>query len=233
MRDSATLVKTTRGFSLRPGALQWSLRLGKLVGPACRAGPSCRAAQPTKPADPARRAGPTPSLQHRHKGASIMKILWTCRRFALAFSLACLALLAPVAQAGQEPAKAQRVVSIEGITEYRLENGVRFLLFPEPSASKVTVNMTVLVGSRHEGYGETGMAHLLEHMLFKGSKLYPNMDKALQDHGAAQSANGTTWVDRTNYYETMPAIDKNLEFGIRFEADRLVNCFIKREDLLS
>ncbi len=89
--------------------------------------------------------------------------------------------------------------------------------------------MTVFVGSRHEGYGETGMAHLLEHMLFKGCKAFPKIDKALQEHGA--SANATTWTDRTNYFETMPATDKNLEFGIHLEADRLVNSFIRREDL--
>lgn len=124
----------------------------------------------------------------------------------------------------------QKVVTIEGITEYRLaSNGVRFLLFPDPSAATVTTVVTVFVGSRHEGYGETGMAHLLEHMLFKGSKGFPTIDKSLQEHGA--EANATTWTDRTNYYETMPATDKNLEFGIRLEADRLVNSFIRREDL--
>ncbi|MCI0681974.1 MAG: insulinase family protein, partial [Gemmataceae bacterium] len=148
--------------------------------------------------------------------------------------LTWLANLAPLAaqeaKATQE-AKAKKIITIEGITEHQLPNGAKFLLFPDPSASTVTINMTVLVGSRHEGYGETGMAHLLEHMLFKGSKNYPAADKALIDHGAGRSANGTTWVDRTNYYETMPATDENLEFGIKFEADRLLNCFIKREDL--
>jgi len=140
--------------------------------------------------------------------------------------------LAPLAaQDAAQDTKAKKVVTIEGITEYQLANGAKFLLFPDPSASTVTVNMTVLVGSRHEGYGETGMAHLLEHMLFKGSKNFPFADKALIEHGAGRSSNGTTWTDRTNYYETMPATDKNLEFGIRFEADRLLNCFIKREDL--
>jgi zinc protease len=134
------------------------------------------------------------------------------------------------ARAEDKDAPYQKIVTIEGITEYRLNsNGVRFLLFPDPSSSTVTINMTVLVGSRHEGYGETGMAHLLEHMLFKGSKGFPKIDKALQEHGA--SANATTWTDRTNYFETMPATDKNLEFGIRLEADRLINSFIKREDL--
>jgi len=95
----------------------------------------------------------------------------------------------------------------------------------------VTVNMTVLVGSRHEGYGETGMAHLLEHMVFKGTPTFSNVPKALRDHGA--NFNGTTNEDRTNYFETMPATDENLEFGIHLEADRLVNSFVKREDLTS
>jgi zinc protease len=123
--------------------------------------------------------------------------------------------------------------SVEGITEYRLDNGLRFLLFPDQSKPLVTVNMTVFVGSRHEGYGETGMAHLLEHMLFKGTPTHPNVPKALRDHGAGNRFNGTTWVDRTNYYETMPASDENLEFGIKLEADRLLNSYVKREDLAS
>jgi zinc protease len=127
-----------------------------------------------------------------------------------------------------EPVK---VASIEGVTEYKLANGARVLLFPEASRPTVTVNLTVLVGSRHEGYGEAGMAHLLEHMVFKGTPYHPEVPKALRDHGA--SFNGTTNNDRTNYFETMPATDKNLEFGIALECDRLVNSFVKAEDLLS
>ncbi len=125
----------------------------------------------------------------------------------------------------------QKIASVEGVTEYRLANGVRALLFPEASRPTVTVNMTVLVGSRHEGYGETGMAHLLEHMVFKGTPDHPNVPKALRDHGA--NFNGTTNVDRTNYFETVPANDENLEFAIHLEADRLVHSFVKREDLAS
>src|SRR5580700_332575 len=124
-----------------------------------------------------------------------------------------------------------KVASIEGVTEYRLANGARVLLFPEMSRPAVFVNMTVLVGSRHEGYGETGIAHLLEHMVFKGTPTHPQVPKALRDHGA--QFNGTTNTDRTNYFETMPATDKNLEFGIALECDRLVNSFIKRDDLIS
>ena len=123
------------------------------------------------------------------------------------------------------------VTSVEGITEYKLSNGLRILLFPDPSKPQVTVNLTVLVGSRHEGYGEAGMAHLLEHMVFKGTPTFPEVPKVLKEHGA--TFNGTTWLDRTNYYETMPATDGNLEFGIRLEADRMINSFIKKEDLES
>jgi zinc protease len=125
----------------------------------------------------------------------------------------------------------QKVATVEGVTEYHLANGARVLLFPEASRPTITVNMTVLVGSRHEGYGETGMAHLLEHMVFKGTPTFRDVPKALRDHGA--SFNGTTNVDRTNYFETMPATDENLDFGIHIEADRLVHSFVKREDLAS
>lgn len=125
----------------------------------------------------------------------------------------------------------QVVTSIEGITELRLDNGLKVLLFPDPSKPTVTVNLTVFVGSRHEGYGEAGMAHLLEHMVFKGTPTFADIPKALKDRGAEY--NGTTWLDRTNYYETLPASDENLEFAIKLEADRMMNSFIKAEDLAS
>lgn len=130
-----------------------------------------------------------------------------------------------------ESTKPMKITTIEGISEYRLENGLKVLLFPDPSKPTVTVNLTVFVGSRHEGYGEAGMAHLLEHMLFKGTPTNPAVPKALQSRGA--DFNGTTWVDRTNYYETLPANDENLEFAIALEADRMVNSYVKGEDLTS
>lgn len=156
------------------------------------------------------------------------------RRFAALFPLA---LLAAVLAAPSSPASAsetkpvKKVTSIEGITEYLLDNGVKVLLYPDASKPTVTVNLTVFVGSRHEGYGEAGMAHLLEHMLFKGTPDHPNVPKVLQDRGAR--FNGTTWVDRTNYYETLPASEENLEFAIALEADRMVNSYVKDEDLQS
>src|SRR3954454_12242922 len=134
-------------------------------------------------------------------------------------------------QADACAADPEKVSSVEGITEYRLDNGFRFLLFPDDSKPLVTVNCTVFVGSRHEGYGETGMAHLLEHMVFKGTPTYPKIKDVLRDHAA--QFNGTTSTDRTNYFETMAAGDDNLEFGIRFECDRLVNSLVNREDLLA
>src|SRR5688572_26451386 len=76
-----------------------------------------------------------------------------------------------------DPPAPKKLASVEGITEYQLDNGLRLLLYPDHSRPKVTVNMTVLVGSRHEGYGETGMAHLLEHMVFKGTPTHPHVPR--------------------------------------------------------
>ena len=143
--------------------------------------------------------------------------------------LACLMALPLPAQ--DLPDGVTRVASVEGITEYHLDNGLRFLLFPDQSKQQVTVNITYLVGSRHEGYGETGMAHLLEHLVFKGTPNHPDIPAELTAHGAFP--NGTTWFDRTNYFETFPATDENLEWALDLEADRMVNSFISAEDLES
>src|SRR6188768_954099 len=83
------------------------------------------------------------------------------------------------------PAGVTRVTAVEGITEYRLANGLKFLLFPDPSKPTVTVNITYLVGSRHENYGETGMAHLLEHLLFKGTPSHPTVWADFEKRGLA------------------------------------------------
>ncbi len=123
----------------------------------------------------------------------------------------------------------QKVASVEGITEYRLANGLRVLLFPDPTKPTVTVNITYLVGSRHESYGETGMAHLLEHMLFKGSPKHPNVNQELTAHGA--SSNASTWFDRTNYFETLQATEENLRWALDLEADRMVNAWVAKKDL--
>jgi zinc protease len=122
-----------------------------------------------------------------------------------------------------------RKASVEGITEYELKNGLRVLLFPDQSKPTITVNITYLVGSRHEAYGETGMAHLLEHLVFKGTPRHPNIPQELTERGARP--NGTTWYDRTNYFETFNATDDNLRWALDLEADRMVNSFIAKKDL--
>lgn len=127
------------------------------------------------------------------------------------------------------PKGVKYVTSAEGINEYLLDNGLRVLLVPDQSKQTITVNITYLVGSRHEGYGETGMAHLLEHLVFKGTPRHPNIPQELTAHGARP--NGTTWYDRTNYFETFQATEENLDWALNLEADRMVNSFIRKEDL--
>lgn len=128
-------------------------------------------------------------------------------------------------------AQIKKVASVEGITEYSLENGLKVLLFPDNSAQTITVNITYMVGSRHEGYGEKGMAHLLEHMVFKGTPNHPNIPEELSSHGTRP--NGTTWYDRTNYFETFNATDENLDWALDLESDRMVNSYIAKKDLES
>lgn len=119
--------------------------------------------------------------------------------------------------------------AVEGITEYRLPNGLKVLLFPDASKPTVTVNVTYLVGSRHENYGETGMAHLLEHMMFKGSPKNRSIPQQFASRG--MDFNGTTSYDRTNYYEVFQASPENLKWALDMEADRMINSFIARKDL--
>ncbi len=138
----------------------------------------------------------------------------------LAFSLNALAALPPGITQG---------ATVDGITEYTLANGLRVVLFPDPSRPKTTVNVTYLVGSRMENYGETGMAHLLEHMLFKGTPTSGNIMAALAQRG--MNFNGTTSFDRTNYFETFTASDENLNWALSMEADRMVNSKVARSDL--
>jgi zinc protease len=123
---------------------------------------------------------------------------------------------------------ATKVTSVEGITEYRLPNGLCVLLFPDQSKPTVTVNVTYMVGSRHEGYGETGMAHLLEHMQFKGTSLHHDIPTEMDKHGAR--FNASTWLDRTNYFETMTSNPVNLTWALGLEADRMTHSLIAEKD---
>ena len=127
------------------------------------------------------------------------------------------------------PAGVTKVTSVEGITEYNLPNGLRVLFAPDSSKPSTTVNTTYLVGSRHENYGETGMAHLLEHLLFKGTPTFPQAWIEFTKRGLR--ANGSTWTDRTNYFASMAANDENLEWYLKWSADAMTHSFIAKKDL--
>ena len=147
-------------------------------------------------------------------------------------SLATTILLSASYLSAQQPSLPKGVAkgaTVEGITEYTLDNGMRVLLFPDASKPKVTVNVTVMVGSKNENYGETGMAHLLEHMVFKGTDKRGNIFDELTKRGA--NFNGTTSLDRTNYYETLTASDENLRWALEMESDRMVNSRVAKKDL--
>jgi len=145
------------------------------------------------------------------------------------FRTLLLALAAISAFAQTLPPGVKKLATVEGLTEYSYPNGLRVILFPDASNPKVTVNMTILVGSRHEGYGETGMAHLLEHMLFMKTSTGRDIKKELTGHGAQW--NGTTSNDRTNYFETVTASDENLRWALGLEADRMVHSIMDKKML--
>jgi len=143
--------------------------------------------------------------------------------------LALAATLSLAATPAKLPAGMQAVTEVEGIQEIRLANGLQLLLAPDDSKPTTTVNLTYHVGSRHENYGETGMAHLLEHLIFKGSPKHPMVWGEFSKRGL--KANGSTWFDRTNYFASFAANDDNLRWYVGWLADSMVNSYIARKDL--
>ncbi len=139
------------------------------------------------------------------------------------------ALAAATSSAQRLPAGITNVTAVEGISEFRLANGLQVLLVPDDSKPTTTVNLTYRVGSRHENYGETGMAHLLEHLLFKGTPKNPKVWAEFTKRGLA--ANGSTSFDRTNYTASFSANGDNLNWYLGWLADSMVNSFIARRDL--
>jgi zinc protease len=133
------------------------------------------------------------------------------------------------ASAATLPDGTTEIGSVEGITEFRLGNGLRVLLAPDDSKPTTTVNMTYLVGSRNENYGQTGMAHLLEHLMFKGTPTTRNALGEFSRRGLA--ANGSTSSDRTNYFASFAANPETLDWYLGWQADAMVNSLISREDL--
>src|ERR1700756_453757 len=142
----------------------------------------------------------------------------------------CAAIAAAAAAAGAQAAGLPvQVREVEGVHEYRLPNGLQVLLIPDASKPTVTVNVTYRVGSRMEGYGETGMAHLLEHLMFKSTKTIAQVSTELSKRG--MQFNGTTSEDRTNYYETFPSDPAQLSWALKTEAERMVHANVIRKDL--
>jgi zinc protease len=130
------------------------------------------------------------------------------------------------------PDGVSQVRTVEAITEYKLDkNGLSILLLPDHSAPAATFMVTYRVGSRNESYGTTGATHLLEHLMFKGTYRYNKeskngFDQLLERTGAI--TNATTWLDRTNYFETVPP--QHLPLVVALEADRMRNLRLREDD---
>ena len=148
---------------------------------------------------------------------------------AAALAIGLVAGAPQLALAQNLPAGMSKVTSVEGVDEYKLANGLQVLLIQDNSKPTTTVNVTYRVGSRHENYGETGMAHLLEHLMFKGSPGHSLVWAEFTKRGLR--ANGTTWLDRTNYFASFSANEENLQWYLGWQADAMVNSFIARKDL--
>ena len=102
---------------------------------------------------------------------------------------------------------------------FSLENGLRVVLAEDHSVPLVALNVWYGVGSRNEVPGRTGLAHLFEHMMFQGSEHVEGTGHIASVERVGGSVNGTTWLDRTNYYETVPSSE--LEMALWLESDRL------------
>ncbi len=118
-----------------------------------------------------------------------------------------------------------------GIQEYKLSNGLKVLLVENHSAPVATVLVVYKVGSRNEAVGYTGSTHFLEHMLFRGTPKFNKskgtlIAQVLSKEGA--NFNATTWLDRTTYYETVPA--EKLDLALEIEAERMQHAFIRDAD---
>jgi zinc protease len=156
-----------------------------------------------------------------------MRVLFKLFAAALAISLVTSVFAGIPAQ--PLPAGMVKVTSVEGVDEFRLKNGLQVLLIQDDSKPSTTVNVTYRVGSKNENYGETGMAHLLEHLMFKGSPRHREVWSEFTKRGLR--ANGSTWLDRTNYFASFSANEENLQWYLGWQADAMVNSFIARKDL--
>ena len=104
-------------------------------------------------------------------------------------------------------------------TDHRLSNGLRLIVAEDHLAPVVAINVWYDVGSKHEQPGKTGFAHLFEHVMFQGSRHVAKAEHIALVQAAGGTMNGTTWLDRTNYFETLPS--HQLDLGLWLEADRM------------
>lgn len=146
------------------------------------------------------------------------------KQFILLFFMTFQAMTSAIAQTTLQP-----IHSIEGINEYRLANGLQVLLIPDSSRPSITVNMTYHVGARHEAYARTGMAHLLEHLVFRGTARFPDILQQFSQKGL--QANGSTNTDRTNYYATFHADKETLDWYLQWQADVMQHLEINEKNL--
>jgi zinc protease len=178
-----------------------------------------------------------PRTAFLHPGSPLRILLFlsipmTLRRFSL-WSISAIVALASSDLSAAVPVEGfSHVKTVRGISEYTLkDNGLTVLLMPEHSAPVVTFMVTYLVGSRNEVYGTTGATHLLEHLMFKGSKRFNQdlgngYDQTLDPRGAENNA--TTWFDRTNYYVNSPS--DHLAKIVELEADRMRGLLLRESD---
>ncbi|HET9756090.1 MAG TPA: pitrilysin family protein [Candidatus Limnocylindrales bacterium] len=104
-------------------------------------------------------------------------------------------------------------------SDERIANGLRLIVAEDHLAPVVAINVWYDVGSKHEQPGKTGFAHLFEHVMFQGSKHVAKAEHIALIQAAGGTMNGTTWLDRTNYFETLPSHE--LDLGLWLEADRM------------
>lgn len=142
----------------------------------------------------------------------------------IAFALFGWMLLAAAAHA-----QLKEVRQVEGVVEYALPNGLVVLVHADASKPTTTVNLVYGVGSKHEGHGETGAAHLLEHMLFKSSETVADPKLEMTRRGARW--NGTTWNERTNYFAQFAADAETLDWMLGWLAEAMTRARLDAREL--
>jgi zinc protease len=123
----------------------------------------------------------------------------------------------------------EKITAVEGITEYRLPNGMKLLLLPDQSKATAAVDVTYLAGTRHERYGEVGTAKLTQRLLFKGTPNNPTIDKELARRGIRFS--GTALREHTHFSAVLQPGEENLQWVLQMEADRMVNARFAQTEL--